>query len=61
MKLRQAVKDLVDAICEDRGWQFIGKTIKGITYYSFIDADYITHYISSKELIEFLKGDNRNE
>ena len=55
--LRRAIKDLVDAICEDRGWQFTGKTIKGITYYSFIDADYIPHHIPSKELVQFLKGE----
>ena len=55
--LRRAMKDLVDAICEDRGWQFVGKTIKGITYYSFIDCDYISHDIPSKELVQFLKGE----
>ena len=55
--LRQAMKDLIDAICEDRGWQFTGKTIKGITYYSFIDGDYITHDIPSRELVKFLKGE----
>ncbi len=55
--LRQAMKDLVDAICEDRSWKFIGKTIKRVTYYSFIDNEDIKHYIPSRELIEFLKGE----
>lgn len=38
------------------GYQFVGRSkIKGKTYYSFIDADYLPHEFSSKYMWELAK------
>lgn len=50
MKIIEAVAKIEEV----RGWNYCGKEIKkGKTYYMFIDADYIPHYIYCKDVVEY--------
>jgi hypothetical protein len=41
----------------DHGYQFVGKSkIHGITYYSFVDNDYLPHEFSAKYMWQLAKG-----
>lgn len=55
MKLKEKIEKVIENIEKERGYEFVGKTIKGITYYTFIDADYIQHYYSAQYMIEEAK------
>lgn len=46
----------------DKDYQFIGRSrIRGITYYSFIDADYLPHEFSAKYMWQLAKELKENK